>query len=249
MDIRQFILPGGVGLTHIKIYDTPGPDGLVSGGAHIHLVSSEIYFVLAGTGSLETLSAGGVESVELTPHKAAFFGPGTFHRVLNPNRNLEILAIMQNGALPERGDFVMAFPRDVLANPSTYAQSLRATNLVEATRRRDLSLKGYLEIKAAFGRSPDEGLLALRAFYRAARNLIVPKVDGFEWVLKVGAQTQAKASLDACDFLRAGRIDYLENSRQGCLDPLSQPGKMGMGGELHPYALDESFLSEGRKVA
>src|SRR5438552_18915536 len=105
MDIRQFILPAGVGLTHIKVYDTPGPDGLISGGAHIHLVCSEIYFVLSGTGQLETLSIDGPELIDLLPNKAAFFRPGTFHRILNPNKNLEILAIMQNGGLADRRDF------------------------------------------------------------------------------------------------------------------------------------------------
>jgi hypothetical protein len=169
--------------------------------------------------------------------------------VLNPNRNLEILAIMQNGGLPERGDFVMSFPSEILTNPVAYHQALRAPNLAEALLRRDLSLKGYLELKAAFGRSMDEGRQALRAFYKAARNLIVPKVDGFEWVLKVGAQAEVKASLDACDFIRAGRIDYLEHSQHASLYPLGDPAKPGMSGELHPYALDETFHSEGRKVA
>lgn len=249
MDIRQFILPAGVGLTHIKVYDTPGPDGLISGGAHIHLVCSEIYYVLAGRGEMELLSMDGLQTIELLPNKAVFFLPGTFHRVLNPNRNLEILAIMQNGGLPERGDFVMSFPHEVLTNPPAYSQALRAPTLEDALKRRDLSLKGFLELKAAFARSKEEGQLALRKFYHAARNLISPKVDGFEWVLKVGAQSEVKASLDACDFLRAGRIDYLEQSRSAALYPLTETAKPGMCGHLHPYALEESFLSEGRKVA
>src|SRR2546427_308647 len=122
MDIRQFILPAGIGLTHIKVYDAPGPDGLISGAAHIHLVCSEIYFALKGTGQIEVLSSEGAEVIDLVPNKAVFFRPGTFHRVLNPNRDLEILAIMQNGGLPERGDFVMSFPPDILNNPPAYAQ-------------------------------------------------------------------------------------------------------------------------------
>ena len=249
MDIRQFILPGGVGLTHIRVYDTPGPDGLVSGGAHIHLVCSEIYFPLVGTGQLEILSAEGLETIDLVPNKAVFFRPGTFHRVLNPNKNLEILAIMQNGGLPERGDFVMSFPKEILADPAKYMQALRAPTMPDALKRRDLSLKGYLELKAAFAQSREAGQEAMRAFYRAARNLIAPKVDGFEWVLKVGAQAELKTSLDACDFLKAGRTDYLEQARHAAIDPMSEPARPGMCGTLHSYALDETFLSEGRKVA
>jgi mannose-6-phosphate isomerase-like protein (cupin superfamily) len=253
MDIRQFILPAGVGLTHIKVYDTPGPDGVISGGAHVHLVCSEIYFTLAGTGQIECLSIDGLDTIDLLPNKIVFFRPGTFHRVLNPQKNLEILAIMQNGGLPERGDFVMSFPHETLTNPQSYNQAVRAPTLSDALKRRDLSLQGFLALKAAFARSKEEGQTALRAFYRAARNLIAPKVDGFEWVLKAGAQTEVKASLDACDFIKSNRLEYLEAPSIGpshaALYPLSDPPKPGMCGHLHPYALDESFLSEGRKVA
>ena len=162
MDIRQFILPGGVGLTHIQVYSEVCPDGLVGGGAHIHMVCSEIYYVLAGSGQIEMMSIDGVETVELVPAKAVFFRPGIFHRVLNPNKDLQLLAIMQNGGLPERGDFVMSFPPEVLSSPTAYQNALRDDNLAEALRRRDLSLQGYNEIKAAFGRSKDEGQTALR---------------------------------------------------------------------------------------
>ncbi len=252
MDIRKFILPAGVGLTHIKVYDTLAPDGVVSGGAHIHLVCSEIYFILQGTGKIELLSIDGLETIDLVPNKAVFFRPGTFHRILNPNKDVELLAIMQNGGLPERGDFVMSFPAEILASPGNYNKALRAQTPAEATTRRDLSIKGFTELKAAFSRSKAEGQTALRKFYSAARNLIAPKVDGFEWVLKVGAQTEVKRSLDACDFIKSGRVDYLENSYGGghaALYPFGDPPTNGMCGELHPYALDETFLSEGRKVA
>ncbi len=113
----------------------------------------------------------------------------------------------------------------------------------------DLSLQGFAALKAAFAQSLETGQQTLRAFYHAARKLIAPKVDGFEWVLKVGAQTEMKTSLDCCDFLKAGRVDYLEHSRHASLYPLNEPARPGMCGELHPYALDETFLSEGRKVA
>ena len=249
MDIRQFILPGGVGLTHIRVYSETCPDGVIGGGAHIHMVCSEIYYVLSGTGQVEVLSSEGVETIDLVPAKAVFFRPGLFHRVLNPNKNLELLAIMQNGGLPERGDFVMSFPPEVVSSAATYQKAVRATNLTEAIARRDLSIRGYIQIKEAFSKSKAEGQTALRSFYEAARDLIAPKVDGFEWVLKVGAQTEAKNSLDACDFIKAGRTDYLERAQYAALYPINQPSRPGMCGELHAYALDETFLTEGRKVA
>src|ERR1035437_5771305 len=118
MDIRQLILPSGVGLAHINVYTEPAPDGLIGGGAHIHMVCSEIYYVLEGTGEIELLSAQGVERVELAPCKAVTFRPGIFHRVLNPNKNLKLLDITQHGGLAERGDFVMSFPPEILASPA-----------------------------------------------------------------------------------------------------------------------------------
>ncbi len=249
MDIRQFILPGGVGLTHIQVYSEPCPDGLIGGGAHIHMVCSETYYVLAGTGQIELLSINGIETVDLVPTKAVFFRPGIFHRVLNPNKDLQLLAIMQNGGLPERGDFVMAFPHEILTAPAAYQKAVRATTIADALKRRDLSINGYNELKAAFGQGKDAGQAAIREFYHAARALIAPKVDGFEWVLKVGAQTEAKNSLDACDFIKSGRTDYLEQARHAALFPMNEPARPGMCGELHAYALDETFLTEGRKVA
>jgi mannose-6-phosphate isomerase-like protein (cupin superfamily) len=249
MDIRQFILPAGIGLSHIDVYNTPGPDGAIGGGAHIHMVCAETYYVLEGAGQMELLSINGVETIELLPAKAVFFRPGIFHRVLNPNKNLKLLSVMQNGGLPERGDFVMSFPQEILASPAEYAKAVRVTDIPSALTRRDLSIKGYMAIKQAFAKSKDDGQKALRAFYKAARDLMVAKVDGFEWVLKVGAQNEVKNSLDACDFIRAGRTDYLEAASHAALYPLAEPGTPGMCGELHPYALDESFLADGRKVA
>jgi hypothetical protein len=178
-----------------------------------------------------------------------FFRPGIFHRVLNPNKNLTILSVMQNGGLPERGDFVMSFPQEILTSAAAYAKAVRVTDVASALVRRDLSIKGYLRIKEAFAASKEQGQQALREFYKAARDLMAPKVDGFEWVLKVGAQNEVKDSLDACDFIRSGRVAYLERSRHAALYPLAEPGTPGMGGDLHPYALDESFLVDGRKVA
>ncbi len=249
MDIRQFILPSGVGLTHIEVYTEAGPDGVIGGAPHIHMVCSEIYYVLEGKGQIELLSAEGLETVELLPNKAVSFRPGIFHRVLNPNRNLKLLDISQHGGLAERGDFVMSFPVEVLSSPAEYAKAVRVRTREEAIRRRDLAVKGYLPIREAFGRGKEEGREKLREFYRAARDLMAPKVDGFEWVLKVGAQNEVKDSLDACDFIRSGRTAYLERARHAAMYPLKDAAHPGMSGELRPYMLDETFLADGKKVA
>ena len=248
-DIRQLSLPAGIGLTHIKVYDLPQPDGVVAGTAHIHSVCSEMYYVLAGRGQIELLSVGGLQVMDLEPHKLVLFRPGVIHRCLNPDRNLEILAITQNGGLPDRGDSVISFPNEVLDSPASYAAAVRATNQADAICRRDLAAQGFDALKAAMLRSKTDGIEALRKFYRAACKLISPKVDGFEWVLKSGPQAELKDALDAVDFLRVGRTDHFENARTAEIFPMNDPAKPGMCGELHPYALDETFLIEGKKVA
>jgi mannose-6-phosphate isomerase-like protein (cupin superfamily) len=249
MDIRQFILPAGVGLTHMKVYDDVGPDGIIGGAPHLHAVSSEIYFVISGTGSIELLDIDGLSTVELVPNKVVFFRPGVVHRVINPNRNLHLLSITQNGGLPERGDFVLTFPRELLSNPAAYNKAVRVTDYKEAIRRRDLAVEGFTPLREAFKKDPEKAREDLRQLYRYARNLLLPKVDSFEWVLKSGANTEVKTGLDECDFLRVGRTDYLERARHAAIYPMDEPVKHGMCGELHPYALDETFFAEGRKVA
>jgi mannose-6-phosphate isomerase-like protein (cupin superfamily) len=249
MDIRQLSLPAGVGLTHVKVYDEPQPDGLIAGTAHIHCVCSEMYYIIAGTGQMELLSVEGYQIVDIQPHKLILFRPGVIHRCLNPHRNLEILAIMQNGGLPERGDFVITLPNEVLTSPAAYTAAVRVTNHADAIRRRDLASTGFDTLKAAMLKSRESGLEALRQFYRAACKIISPKVDGFEWVLKSGPQAELKDALDAVDFLRVGRTDHFEHARSTAIFPMNDPPKPGMCGELLPYALDETFLIEGKKVA
>ncbi len=180
MDIRQFILPAGVGLTHIKVYEDVGPDGLIGGAPHLHTVSTEIYYVLAGSGSIELMDVQGLNTVELIPKKVVFFRPGVIHRVINPNKDLEILSITQNGGLAERGDFVMTFPKELLSNPAAYNQAIRVTDYKDAIRRRDLAVTGYTPLREAFLQDPEKAKEALRQLYRYARNLVLPKVDSSE---------------------------------------------------------------------
>ena len=41
----------GIGLTHLSVYEqSPAPDGLSSGCAHVHALTDEAYYVVAGEG-------------------------------------------------------------------------------------------------------------------------------------------------------------------------------------------------------
>ena len=43
-------LPGGTSVSHVRVYDTVGPDGLAGGSPHLHTVCTEAYLVIAGEG-------------------------------------------------------------------------------------------------------------------------------------------------------------------------------------------------------
>ncbi|TDL39708.1 cupin domain-containing protein [Arthrobacter nitrophenolicus] len=147
--------PGAVALTRLGVYDWEAADGVCGGSPHMHTASTEAYLVLSGRGRVETIRSSGFDSYDLAPDDLLWFSPGTIHRLVNED-NLEILAIMQNGGLPEAGDAVMTFCPDILASPERYA---RAASLAAAPppgspedaarTRRDAAMAGYQVLKDA----------------------------------------------------------------------------------------------------
>ena len=248
MDIRQLMLPAGVGVSHVKVYTAPGPDGAIGGSPHMHTVCSEMYYCLSGRGYVETLSGEGYQKIELEPAMLVSFRPGLIHRVLNPHENLELLIIMQNGGLSERGDFVLTFPEAIVKDPTAYAQAAMAKTDEQAFRRRNLAVEGFQPLRQAMELDRSQGLEMLRRFYSRARDIIAPKVEGFEWVLKSGAQAEINAGLDALDFLRMGRVQYLERASCLAISPMSDPANIGLDGKSHPFARDEKFMAEGKRA-
>ncbi|MEJ7584354.1 MAG: hypothetical protein WKF43_09785 [Acidimicrobiales bacterium] len=51
--------PGAVGLSHLQVYRSIGPDGLAGGTPHCHTACTEAYAVVAGTGRVQTLAGDG----------------------------------------------------------------------------------------------------------------------------------------------------------------------------------------------
>src|ERR1700754_253452 len=114
------LMPGGVGISRLCVYDTATPDGRPGGTPHLHLCCTEAYVVTAGRGAVQTLSGQGFAEHELHPGAVVWFTPGTVHRLINGG-GLEIVVVMSNSGLPEAGDAVLTFPREVLADPDRYA--------------------------------------------------------------------------------------------------------------------------------
>jgi mannose-6-phosphate isomerase-like protein (cupin superfamily) len=76
-------LPGAVGVSHLMVYDSEGPDGLSGGTPHLHTVCSEAYAMVSGSGVVQTLSPAGFVEVPLPRGAFVWFTPGTVHRLVN----------------------------------------------------------------------------------------------------------------------------------------------------------------------
>lgn len=138
---------GGVGLTFLKVYeDRPAPDGRHSGCAHVHAVTDEAYFVVSGAGFLELHDlANGFRRLPLAPGAFVQFTPGTIHRVISTD-GLEVMVVMGNAGLAERGDARIYFGAEVDSDPTEYrrlADLPKTGGRSGALERRDASVAGY----------------------------------------------------------------------------------------------------------
>ena len=240
-------LPGAVGVTHLRVYDTVAPDGVAGGSPHVHFACTEAYVVVGGRGAVQTLSADGFREFGLESGKIVWFTPGVIHRLVNLDGRLEIQVIMQNAGLPEAGDALLTFAPEILADADAYARAASAaagervfvSGDEAAQRRRDLAVEGFGALRARFER---EGVAALEAFYQAGLRLIQPKLDAWRVVWEAGPLAAARRTGEQLDALGQGRADHL---RQGSVHELPAPDeerKLGMCGTLGLY------LPEGVEV-
>lgn len=232
-------LPGGIGLTDLRVYDWPGADGLAGGSPHVHLASTECYVVVKGVGSIETLTAGGVHDVELTPGVVTWFEPGTVHRVVNGSGDLRVLVAMSNSGLPEAGDAVMTFPPEHLVDLDAYAAAASVglpdggTDVESVRVRRDLAWEGYAPLRAALlagDRAPFE------AFLERARTIVETRLSAWARIVHDGPVAQARDAVVRIDDLAAGGISRLLEAQVRTLEP---PGtRYGMCGVLRAYSVE-----------
>jgi mannose-6-phosphate isomerase-like protein (cupin superfamily) len=228
--------PAGTSVTHLTVYDWTGQDGLAGGSAHVHLACTEGYVVLGGTGRLQTLSRDGFAETPLAPMTVAWFGPGVVHRLINDG-GLQILAVMQNGGLPEAGDSVLTFPPEHLAGPGAYRAAAALDTSGEqaaaqsAQRRQQLAVQGFLVLREMVDR---DGPAALEEFYAAAAALVRERVPAWSDIWRQGPLAAALRTGEQLGLLAAGRHDHLA---QGQLTVLSPPAarSYGMCGRLAAY--------------
>lgn len=237
------VFPGGVSVSHLRVYDWPAADApLGSGSPHLHTTSTEAYVTLGGRGRVETLGPEGFAVHELVPGRIVWFTPGVIHRAVNDG-DLEVLVVMSNAGLPEAGDAVITFPADVVGDPDRYAEAARLPSVAEvgdaaaaeaARLRRDLALEGYAALRAAVGQ---DGPAALQPLYDAAAKLVAPRVEGWRatWEASVGVATEQTAA--ALAALARASSATLADGRVASIDAAPGVRRYGMCGRLQTWPL------------
>ncbi|MGK5445515.1 cupin domain-containing protein [Micromonospora sp. URMC 105] len=231
-------LPGGVGVSRLRVYDTIAPDGLAGGTPHLHLACTEGYVVTGGAGLVQTLTLDGYRELPLHPGAVAWFEPGTIHRLVNHDR-LEITVLMQNSGLPEAGDAVLTLPPELLADADRYAAAVRLPNggapggdLAAAYARRDLAVHGFVRLRSGLA-AGDPG--PLREFHAAAARLVRPGLDRWRRRWRTGALDAAERTGRHLDALAEGRPEHLAGARVRWRDRPHEHGRLGMCGLLDTY--------------
>lgn len=236
--------PGGTAVTGLRVYDWPGPDGLPGGSAHVHLASTEAYYVRSGSGQVQTLSSAGYGEHALAPGDLLWFTPGTVHRLINDG-GLELLVVMANAGLPEAGDAVLTFPPEILADPDRYAghaslarpDRVYATDEQAAKDRRDLAIEGYLVLR---DQVRADGPAALEPLYAAATRLITGRLGTWRELMAAGPVASAADSTRRLAEL-AGPEHVTQTALVGAvvrrIDAPDQP-RLGMCGFLDTYEND-----------
>jgi mannose-6-phosphate isomerase-like protein (cupin superfamily) len=237
-------MPGASLMSRLKVYDTAAIDGQIGGTPHVHLLCTEMYLVLGGSGAVEIIDKNGFSRVDLGQHDALLFSEGTIHRLINPNGDLEILVIMQNSGLPERGDNVVCFSEETLASDTAYAQAMRVSTLEDAYQRRNRGVEGFLELKAAFARSQAEGQAALERFYGFAAERTKSRHEEWHKIVQSGAMSAAQDSQNHLDALAKQNIDYLSQSNFHLIKA-KEAQSLGFCGHLDRYFDPASLMPEG----
>ena len=242
-------MPGGIGVTHLRVYDFPGPDGVSGGSPHMHFACTESYFVVGGNGAVQTLSRQGYRETPLRSGSVVWFTPGVIHRLINYDGRLEIYAVMENQGLPEHGDSVLTFPDQYLRREADYLSvaslslkgSVYADSREAATRRRDLAVNGFLALR---DRVEKEGVDALHPFYEKAVKLMQPKESQWRQIWIEGPAATIGRTENCLNALKAGSSDYLSEAAvfEIPIHPETESRKLGFCGTLRPY------LPEGMTV-
>jgi mannose-6-phosphate isomerase-like protein (cupin superfamily) len=235
-------LPGGISVTHLRVYDFPGPDALCGGSPHMHFACTEAYFVLGGEGAVQTLSRQGYRETPLRAGSVVWFTPGVIHRLINRDGHLEIYVVMENQGLPEHGDSVLTFPDEHLQSEDEYLRfaslnpkgAVYAETKEAATRRRDLAVTGFLALRRKVEK---KGVAGLQPFYEKGVALMRSRAPLWRKIWETGPAATIGRTENYLESLGAGSSEYLTNSTvfEVPIAPETETRKFGFCGTLRPY--------------
>ena len=234
-------------MSHVEIYRTESVDGQRGGTPHLHLACDEMYFGLSGQGSVELITWDGFTRVPISPGTAMVFTPGTIHRAINPAGDLEILVMMQNKGLPERGDVAICFPEKILGSPQAYTDAMKVDSEATAHKRRDLGVAGFLELKEMFARSLDEGRHALERFYRIAIERTCEHYTAWAQIVEQGPAAQVRRTHQILERLAEHSTESLQEGQFVHVGAGPQ-SSFGFCGHVHSYhPTDTHYTPEGTR--
>ncbi|NYD67043.1 cupin domain-containing protein [Agromyces atrinae] len=219
--------PGGTSISALRVYTSAAPDGVIGGSPHVHVVSTEAYVVVGGSGELHTLDASGYRERPIAAGDVVWFSPGVIHRAVS-HGDLEVRVVMQNAGLPEAGDAIMTFPDEILADAEAYraaaALPTGADAGAAALARRDLAVRGFVVLRdAVLAGDPD----ALTRFYDRVTSLVAPRAAEWRATWDASVAEVTRATDIQLDDLAAGRAPQLAGGRVATADPIDAFGMCG----------------------
>ena len=192
-------LIAGIGITHLEVYaQRPGPDGVLAGCAHVHALCDEAYFGIEGSGAVELHDLErGFRTVPIEPGTWVQFQPGTLHRSVCYD-GFEVVAVMSNAGLPERGDARIYFGPEVDADPVEFERlkGLAVGGIEGALARRDASSEGYAGLIALWETDRDAYFAELRRFYGVHCASLAGRRADLEAVVRAGPLASAETTLE-----------------------------------------------------
>lgn len=224
---------GGIGLTHLQVYEQrPAPDGTMSGCVHLHGLTDEAYYVVAGTGAIELHdNEQGFRSVPLVKGSFVQFPPGTLHRSVSTG-GLEVLAIMGNAGLAERGDARIYFGAAIDADPAEFSRlvALPQTKGIEgALERRDVSVRAYQDLLALWNTDRAGYRSELDRFLAVHRREVASRRREYEAIIRQGPEHWLRLALARLDQRGQG------NEKARGTQQNAGPVRLGMCGTLRQF--------------
>lgn len=198
-------LIGGIGLTEVHVYaQRPGPDGRFGGCPHVHAVTDEGYYVLAGTGRVEFHDLEhGHRMLELRPGDYAHFPPMVMHRLVSDG-DLVILGMMGNAGLAERGEARIYFGPEVDVDATRFAEFValpKAKGLEGALDRRDAAVAGYAHLMDLWRNDREAYFAELRRFFNTHSKAMAEKRDELLEQVEAGPLAWGRATRERVERL------------------------------------------------